>query len=139
MKKLTLIIIALFAISACDDVKKIDNPTANATNKASSLTLHDGTNLYVNGDIVNTRTKTDSAAKIVTYTVKFESGSKASENSVYGALSKLGYSREVIENSDKTFKIHYRKKGEPVIGSAYHEKNTTTGLTTTLNIYWKAI
>lgn len=139
MKKTLAIISILFTLAACEDSNKADSQVLNASNETNSLTLQDGTTINLNGSIVKTSTKKDGKVEVVTHTVKFDNGSKIAENSIYGMLSKQGYTREVVENTGEKFKIHYYKKGHPTIGSVYKEKTTEAGLSSVLAIYWKVI
>jgi len=139
MKKTLALLSILFTLSACEDVQKVDDPAASSSKQANSLTLQDGTPLNVNGAIIRTSTKKDGAIDVITHVVKFDSGSKIAENSIYNTLSKQGYTREIIESTDTKFKVHYYKKGQPTIGSVYQETATQAGQSSVLSIYWKTI
>ncbi|MBJ2251821.1 hypothetical protein JFT59_11505 [Pseudomonas sp. MF6784] len=139
MKKTLAVLSMLFTLAACEDSDKAASQVINASSEANSLVLQDGTAINLNGSIIKTSTKKDGKTEVITHTVKFDTGSKIAENSIYGMLSKQGYTREVVENTGEKFKIHYYKKGHPTIGSVYQEKTTETGLSSVLAIYWKVI
>ncbi|MFO2465184.1 hypothetical protein OOJ96_15710 [Pseudomonas sp. 15FMM2] len=139
MKKTLALLSILFTLSACEDTKKVDEKAVNATEQKSNLILKDGTPINLTGTIVKTTTKKDGAIEVITHTVKFDSGSKIAENSVYSILSKQGYTRKVIESTDEKFKVHYYKKDQPTIGSVYLEKSDQAGQSSVLSIYWRII
>lgn len=134
-----MLITAILTLAGCGDNETAEKTSEVATTKNNSLTLHDGTKIPLQGEVIKVLAKTNDKGELKLHEVKFESGAKIAENSVYNTLSKLGYTRKVIENSNGNFKVHYYKKDQPVIGNIYQEQTTSTGQSSQLSMYWQSI
>lgn len=139
MKKTVILLTALLSLGGCGNENA--SPSQGAANPAnkSTLILSDGEKISLSGDLVKTIAKPNAKGELKLHEVKFNSGAKVAENAVFQKFSTLGYTRKIIENSDKAFKVHYYKTGLPVVGSIYHEQTTTTGQTSQLSLYWQSI
>lgn len=139
MKKIAILLTVLLSLAGCgnEDASKSQSATKPASN--NTLTLSDGEKVSLNGELVKTIAKPNGKGALKLHEIKFDSGAKVAEYSVFHKFSKLGYTRKIIENSDKVFKVHYYKAGLPVVGSIYQEQTTSAGQTSQLSLYWQSI
>lgn len=139
MKKNAILLTVLLSLAGCgnEDTSKSQSATKPASN--NTLTLSDGEKVSLSGELVKTIAKPNAKGALKLHEIKFDSGAKVAENSVFHKFSKLGYTRKIIENSDKVFKVHYYKTGLPVVGSIYQEQMTSAGQTSQLSLYWQSI
>ncbi len=139
MKKTVALLVTLLSLSGCGNENASPSQTAAKPANQNTLTLSDGEKISLSGELVKTLAKPNAKGELKLHEVKFNSGAKVAENTVYHKFSKLGYTRKIIENNDKVFKVHYYKKGLPVVGSIYQEETTSTGQTSQLSLYWQSI
>lgn len=139
MKKTLALLAIILTLAGCGNSENTEKSSKNTTTKNNSLTLYDGTKIALSGSVVKVLAKPNDKGELKLHEVKFESGAKVAENSVYNTLSKLGYTRKTIENSNNGFKVHYYKKDQPVIGNIYQEQTTSTGQSSQLSMYWQSI
>lgn len=139
MKKILILLTVTLTLAGCGNSENSEKDSENTAIKNSSLTLHDGTKVTLSGAVMKVFAKPNNKGELKLHEVNFKSNAKAAESSVYNTLSKLGYTRKVIESSGSGFKVHYYKKDQPVIGNIYQEQTTPTGQSSQLSMYWQSI
>lgn len=139
MKKIAILLCVLFSLAGCGNEEKAQSSANAKVEKNNSLTLNDGSTVALKGQLIKTLAKPNSKGELKLHEVTFDTSAKIAENTVYHKFSKLGYTRKVIENSQKQFKVHYYKKDQPVVGSIYQEITTSSGQTSKLSLYWQSI
>jgi hypothetical protein len=139
MKKIAILLTALLSLAGCGNEDASTSQSATKAASNNTLTLSDGEKISLSGELVKTLAKPNAKGALKLHEIKFDSGAKVAENTVFHKFSKLGYTRKVIENSDKAFKVHYYKPGLPVVGSIYQEQTTAAGQTSQLSLYWQSI
>lgn len=139
MKKIAILLTVLLSLAGCGKEDPASTQSAAKATKNNTLTLNDGEKISLSGELIKVIAKPNAKGELKLHEIKFDSGAKVAENSVYHKFSQLGYTRKIIENNDKVFKVHYYKAGLPVVGSIYQEKATSTGQTSQLSLYWQSI
>lgn len=138
MKAILAIITVALSMVACGNSEDATKG-GSASLKTSSLALPDGTKITLNGTVAKVVSKPNDKGALKLHEIKFNTTSKIAESSVYNELSKLGYTRKVIEDSRSSFKIHYYKKDQPVIGNVYQEQPGANSQASQLSMYWQSI
>ncbi|MGE8452033.1 MAG: hypothetical protein ACN6OP_15700 [Pseudomonadales bacterium] len=135
MKPYLFLIALLTMLAGCDQA-----PTGEVTpaqKSANILRLSDATEVLLRGTHQKSHKKPNSAGFMSMHEFVYAGVDKIAENDVYAVLKNNGYTRKIILNDARQFKVQYYKKSLPPIGAIFVTRTKDDGHETLASIYWQ--